>query len=79
MVFDNHKTTLGYATRVMIQKHDDSVFPNHWQEIQNIKNECFGEETTAIEYYPAESEKIDDHNIYWIWIYPVGSFPMPLI
>jgi len=76
MVYENVRMTTGTATRVMIQKHDDSVFPNHWAEIQKIKNEIFGPETMAIEFFPAESELIDDHNIYWIWIYPPGVIPI---
>ena len=33
------------------------------------------EETTAVEYYPAQSELIDDHNIYWLWIFPNDVLP----
>jgi hypothetical protein len=79
MVYDHAKVTTGTACRVMIQKHDDTIFPNHWKEIQQIKNEIFGPETTAVEYFPAESDLIDDHNIYWIWIYPPGVLPLPII
>ncbi len=77
MVYEDSKMTKGVsATRVMIQRHDDKPFSNHWKEIQGIKNEIFGPEVTAIEYFPAESELIDDHNIYWIWILPEGILPM---
>lgn len=55
MVYDNQPVSTGKAIRVMIQKHDDRPILNHWSEIQKIKNEIFGEEVTAIEYYPAES------------------------
>lgn len=79
MVYDNHITTHGPATRVMIQKHDDQPIMFHWREMQKIKNEVFGPETVAIEYYPAESKLINDHNIYWMWIYPPGILPIPVM
>lgn len=75
MVYDNIKTTHGPATQVLIQNHFDEPIKNHWSEIQRIKNEVFGTEVTAIEYFPAESELIDYHNIYWIFIYPEGVIP----
>jgi len=64
------------AISAMIQRLDNLPFINHWREIQNIKNEIFGHETTAIEYYPAESELIDDENIYWIFILPKDALPI---
>lgn len=78
MVNDNCPTDKGLAIRAMIQRHDDMPISNHWREIQNIKNEIFGYETTGIEYYPKESELIDDHNIYWLWIFPDGVLPKRL-
>lgn len=79
MVFDNSPTTKGTAIRVMIQKHDNTPFLKHWSEMQNIKNEIFGEETTAVEYYPAKSQLIDDYNIYWFWIFAEGIIPIPIV
>lgn len=78
MVYDNSPVTTGTAIRVMVQKHNDTPILNHWSEIQKIKNEIFGEETVAVEYYPAKSQLIDDHNIYWIWIFPENVLPIPL-
>lgn len=77
MIYDNSPTNKGNAIRVMIQKHNDTPILNHWSEIQKIKNEIFGEEVTAIEYYPAKSQLIDDFNIYWIWIFPQDILPIP--
>jgi len=75
MIDDNSPTTAGNAIRAMIQKNNDTPILNHWSEIQKIKNELFGKEVTAIEYYPKESELINDHNIYWLWIFPDGVIP----
>lgn len=75
MIFDNQKTTKGPATQVLIQQLDDCPIAGHWREIQNIKNEIFGPETVGIEYYPAESNLLDTHNIYWLWIFPPDVIP----
>lgn len=74
MIQDNANTTHGNATLAMIQAVDDQPIKNHWSELQRIKREIFGD-VTAIEYYPTESELIDDHNIYWLWIFPDGIIP----
>ena len=77
MVYDNVPTSHGFAIRIMVQKHDDTPIPKHWAEMQKIKNEIFGEEITAVEYYPSKSNLIDEHNIYWMFIYPEGVLPIP--
>lgn len=79
MVYDNCQTTHGPAIQVLIQNHFDEPIKNHWAEIQRIKNEVFGPEVTAIEYFPAESELVNQHNIYWIFIYPDGVIPKLII
>lgn len=79
MIYDNHPTSKGPATRVMIQRHDDAPIPNHWSELQKIKNAIFGEDVTAVEYYPAVSDLIDGFNIYWLWIYPKDVLPIPIM
>ena len=78
MVNDCAETSKGSAIRAMVQKVDDTPIVNHWSEMQRIKNELFGEESTAVEYYPKESELIDRHNIYWLWIFPEGVLPIPI-
>ena len=75
MISDNHPTSKGFAIRAMIQNHFDQPIKNHWSEIQKIKNEIFGKETKAIEFYPKDSELVDAHNIYWIWVFPDGTLP----
>jgi len=78
MIDDCAKTTKGIAIKAMIQRHDDQPIPNHWAELQSIKNELFGTETTGIEFYPPESELVNDHNIYWLWIFPSDVIPVPI-
>lgn len=83
MIYDNCEAQtelcLCPAIRVMIQKHNDTPIINHLSELQKIKNEIFGPEVTAVEYYPAESELVNDHNIYWLWIFPGGGLPIPIL
>ena len=76
MINDNAQTTKGKAICAMVQKHNDTPILNHWSEMQKIKNELFGKETVAIEYYPAESNLQNDHNIYWLWIFPEDVLPI---
>lgn len=77
MINDNTETDKGNAIRAMVQRHDDMPITNHWSELQKIKNELFGEETTGVEYYPKESQLMNDHNIYWLFIFPEGVLPIP--
>jgi hypothetical protein len=76
MVYENTNTTHGIATVARIQRHDDRPFDKHWSEMQAIKNEIFGAEVTAVEYYPAVSKLEDLHNIYWMFIFPEGVLPI---
>lgn len=65
------------AVRVMVQRHDDAVFPDHWATLQRIKNTLFGAEVTAIEYFPPQSELSNAANIYWFFIMP--GMPLPVL
>jgi len=78
MINDKAKVTTGYAIRAMVQKHDDTPIVNHWSEMQKIKNELFGEKATAVEYYPSVDSLEDNHNIYWMWVFPEGVLPLPI-
>lgn len=76
MIDDNAKMSGEItAIKVMVQRHDDIPIPNHWREMQNIKNELFGREATAIEYYPPEQELSDVANIYWLFVFPDAILP----
>jgi hypothetical protein len=79
MIYANANTTHGRATQVLIQNHLDEPIKNHWAEIQRIKNELFGKEAMVIEYFPPESELVNQHNIYWIFIYPDGVVPKVIL
>lgn len=77
MINDREQMTKGVtAIKAMIQRHDNKPITGHWKELQRIKNELFGKEVTGIEFYPAESQLIDDFNIYWLWILPEHTLPI---
>ncbi len=77
MIDDNAETNKGTAIKAMVQRLDDTPIPNHWSEMQKIKNELFGTEAVGIEYFPKESQLTDDHNIYWLWVFDEEMLPIP--
>jgi len=80
MINDNAPMTNGVtAIRAMVQRHDDKPIPNHWAEMQRIKNQLFGSETTAIEYYPPEQHLVNYANIYWLWVLPEHQLPKAIL
>lgn len=53
-------------TLLGIRRHDQaSVCP--WPHKQRIKNEIVGEDASAIEIFPPQSEVVDSANMYWLW------------
>lgn len=49
-----------------------------WRDKQKIKNELWGEEYTAIEVFPAQSELVDEANMYHMWIFKDYKLPFTL-
>lgn len=41
-----------------------------WYEMQRIKDELFGEGTTAVEIYPPRKEIVDGSDMFHLWILP---------
>lgn len=41
-----------------------------WRDLQRIKNELFGDEATAVQVMPPQSELVDAADMYHIWILP---------
>lgn len=39
-----------------------------WQDLFRIKNEIYGPEVEAIQFFPAKSELTDVANLYWLFI-----------
>jgi hypothetical protein len=43
-----------------------------WRVLQDIKNEIAGNDRTAVEIYPPESQVTDTANIYHLWVFAEG-------
>lgn len=41
-----------------------------WRDMQRIKNEICGEESTAVQVMPPASELIDEADMYHMWVIP---------
>lgn len=41
-----------------------------WDDLQMVKNKIFGEERTAIEIFPPESQLINVRNVRHLWLMP---------
>lgn len=63
-------TDWGQVVHMAIRNHDGQGEPS-WAEMQRIKNELIGPERTAIQVYPANSELIDQANLYHLWVLPI--------
>lgn len=48
-----------------------------WYEMQRIKDELYGPESTAVEIYPPAGEVVDGSDMFHIWILP-GPIPFGL-
>lgn len=64
------ETEWGIVQHAAIRNVGNTDIP--WVEKQRIKNEIFGLDTTAIEVFPAQSELVDEANMYHLWILPIG-------
>lgn len=41
-----------------------------WWEAQRIKNDLAGEDATAVEVYPPQTEVVDEADMYHLWVLP---------
>lgn len=78
MVNDAARSTKGPVIQAYVSAHNTGrdVF---WKDLQRIKNEVFGEEAVAVQYFPRESKLVDLVNVYWLFVYPAGVLPEPIV
>jgi hypothetical protein len=58
---------LGWVMHIKVERVDgNDGIP--WDDLQEIKNEVAGVEHTAIEFYPAESELVNEKNMRHLWV-----------
>lgn len=79
------RTEIGNVEHATIQKVggdlskkliNDGSLDIPWSIKQEIKNEIFGKDRTAIEVFPEENRLIDDCDVYHLWILP-KKYKMP--
>lgn len=44
-----------------------------WRDKQRIKNELFGAGRIAVEVMPNEAHKVDEADMYHMWVLPIGA------
>lgn len=69
------ETEWGQVVHLMVRRHDEGPI-REWTHMQRIKNELVGPERVAVEVYPAQSEVVDQANMYHLWVLPEG-FRLP--
>ncbi len=64
----------GTVTHLLITRHPgaDDRRPRSWSDLQRIKNELAGPERVAVEVFPAQSQLIDQADVYHLWVLPDG-------
>lgn len=53
--------------KIMIRKNDGQPI-REWYCLQEIKNKIAGDEVSAIQIFPKESELVDEANMYWLFV-----------
>lgn len=78
-IFKNNLFQVAIKTRVfepfgpvihLSIKRLDKAPVRDWRHLQRIKNELCGDESEAVELYPAESRLADVANQYHLWVLP---------
>lgn len=64
----------GHVWHLSIRRNDRGA-ARDWRDFQRIKNELVGEETEAVEIFPAESRLVDESNQYHLWCFPAYRLP----
>jgi hypothetical protein len=70
------QTEWGQVDHACIRNVSSTDIP--WKEKQRIKNELWGEEYTAVEVFPKESELVDAANMYHLWVFKEYKLPFNL-
>ncbi len=58
-----------------VERRDGRPVRLAWDHLQALKNEAFGEDSTAVEVFPAESSKVDEVNRRHLWRLSEESVP----
>ncbi len=66
-IFLNVKRGFRFYDKAMIRRSDAKPICS-WSDLYRIKNEIFGPEVEAVQFFPKVSQLIDDANLYWLWV-----------
>lgn len=66
-VFTNKLRDFKLYDKILIRRFDSQPIYS-WQDLFRIKNEIFGPEVEAIQFFPPVSKLVDEANLYWLWI-----------
>ncbi len=64
-----------FEFRLAIKRSDKDTIRS-WRILQDIKNALVGEDATAVEIYPKETEVTDTANMYHLWVFVKGYAPI---
>mgnify|MGYP006869465799 FL=1 len=65
-VFTNKMRNFKLYDKILIRRSDSKPIYS-WQDLFRIKNEIFGPEVEAIQFFPPVSKLVDEANLYWLW------------
>lgn len=75
MCFEQN-TEWGTIDHLMVSHRKGQKISDHWQFLQQVKNEIMGQDRLAIEIYPPTTDLVDQVNAYHLWVFPIG-FKLP--
>jgi hypothetical protein len=79
-VYQVYMTQEGDYTHLNIRRRDGEVIYRDWRDFQDIKNQLVGEDSEAVELYPAEDRVVDTSNKYHLYCAPPGfRFPFGFV
>jgi hypothetical protein len=71
----NCASDIGGVVQMVVRRHGD-IAKIEWDELQRIKNEIFGEEYSAVEFFPPkELEWHINREIRVLWVLPQSWVP----
>jgi len=67
-IWDTYTASSVDGKHIVIQRRDGQPIVAEWDVLQQIKNEMVGEETFAIELFPASSNLVNETNRRHLWV-----------
>ena len=67
LVEERYPAGKGDTARAMVVPHNGGRAVT-WRDLQDVKNEIFGQEALGAQYFPPESLLVDSANVYWLFV-----------